>query len=327
MEKNINDQFNDELLMKCYDKYGHDENSLKEIGGFESFIYEYRYLGKAYILRITHSAHRSLEMIEAEIRFVQYLHENGCDVACAVLSKSEKLAEKVELNEKEYFIVTSFFKVEGTHIQFEQITPLFISKWGKTIGKFHQLTKSYLPGKYRRFDWKEDGLYRNYRQYVPEEQIKVTENISAHMKRLSLFTMDKDNYGLIHTDVHSGNFFVSNGNMTVFDFDDCAYNWFSSDIAISLFYTVFNKNVRDRNEFAKMFFHHFMSGYATENQLSHLWINRIPEFIKLREMILYVAIYRSLDIDHLPPWPSFFMEGRKESIENCLNILDIDIFN
>jgi len=46
---------------------------------------------------------------------------------------------------------------------------------------------------------------------------------------------------LIHTDVHAGNFFVDDGRITVFDFDDSSYQWFASDIAIALYYTIWRK--------------------------------------------------------------------------------------
>ena len=47
---------------------------------------------------------------------------------------------------------------------------------------------------------------------------------------------DDDCYGLIHADIHQGNFFVDeNDNITIFDFDDCHYHWFAYDLAVPLF--------------------------------------------------------------------------------------------
>ena len=42
-----------------------------------------------------------------------------------------------------------------------------------------------------------------------------------------------DSYGLIHNDFNDGNFTVDydNGDITVFDFDDCCYFWFMYDLA------------------------------------------------------------------------------------------------
>ncbi|MBN2853655.1 MAG: phosphotransferase [Clostridia bacterium] len=326
MEKFIHELFNDEIARKCSEKYNHDVNSLQALGGFESFIYEYSYHEKKYILRITHNSHRSEQLIEAELHFIYYLYENGSNVARPVFSKENKLTEKIEIDEESHFIVTSFEKAEGSHLRFDQLSSELIEKWGMTIGHFHKLAKEYIPGKYKRFEWVNDGLYLNIAQFIPEEQTIVIEKTNNQIKKINGFKKDKSGYGLIHTDIHSGNFFVHNSEMTVFDFDDCAYNYFASDIAIALFSTVFNKKIEDKNEFATMYFHHFMNGYHKQNQLDQQWIIKIPDFIKLREMVLYAAIYRSLDTNNLPPWPALFMEGRRNSIENELNILDLSIF-
>jgi Ser/Thr protein kinase RdoA (MazF antagonist) len=53
----------------------------------------------------------------------------------------------------------------------------------------------------------------------------------AHLRSLPT---PVDGYGLLHTDLHHGNFFVDEGRITAFDFDDIGYNWFASDIAVLL---------------------------------------------------------------------------------------------
>ena len=46
---------------------------------------------------------------------------------------------------------------------------------------------------------------------------------------------ESDAYGLVHADLHMGNFFVDHsGQMTVFDFDDCCFHWFGYDCAVSV---------------------------------------------------------------------------------------------
>jgi Ser/Thr protein kinase RdoA (MazF antagonist) len=43
-----------------------------------------------------------------------------------------------------------------------------------------------------------------------------------------------DDYGLVHGDLNPTNFHVNDNQITLFDFDDCAYKWFINDIAIAL---------------------------------------------------------------------------------------------
>ena len=41
-------------------------------------------------------------------------------------------------------------------------------------------------------------------------------------------------YGLIHADLHRGNFFYHEEKMTVLDFDDSCYHWYLYDVAIPI---------------------------------------------------------------------------------------------
>lgn len=50
---------------------------------------------------------------------------------------------------------------------------------------------------------------------------------------------DPVGYGLIHQDTHTGNLFLAkDGQMTLFDLNDCCYGWYIYDIALVLFYAV-----------------------------------------------------------------------------------------
>jgi len=54
------------------------------------------------------------------------------------------------------------------------------------------------------------------------------------LARFSHNTPTVESYGLVHCDVNPTNFYVNDGQITLFDFDDCAYNWFINDIAVAL---------------------------------------------------------------------------------------------
>lgn len=138
---------------------------------------------------------------------------------------------------------------------------------------------------------------------------------------------DKEGYGLIHTDVHSGNFFVDdNGNITIFDFDDCSYMYFISDIAIALFYCLLSPDtVENKITFSYEFLDHFFRGYREENHLDYKWIKLLPDFLKLRELELYVVIYRSCDMDNPGPWEQNYMNNRKYNIEHDIPFIGADL--
>ena len=136
------------------------------------------------------------------------------------------------------------------------------------------------------------------------------------MAYLEALPQDAESFGMIHQDAHAGNFFVDdNGQIMLFDFDDCLYGHFVYDLAMVLFYAVTNRE--DADEFAPMFWEAFWRGYCEENKLDDVWLKEIPHFMKLREIDLYAVLTR----DYAPgewagdSWSGTFMNGRLARIE------------
>lgn len=325
VDKRIKELYTDKILKTAALKYSVDLGKIKKLGGFENFIYEYEKNGSRSILRITHSYHRSIDDLNAEMEWVEYLAGNGADVAAPVLSAEGKLAEKIDIGNS-YFVVSAVEKATGTHINKEHWNKTLFTSWGRAVGKLHRLTKDYKPVMAPRFQWHEEYLVKNIGDYLPIQQASVICKIINHIDKLKAFYTEKDNYGLIHTDVHSGNFFIDNGEITIFDFDDCAYKHFISDIAIAVFYSLMSPGkFKTTEEFAEYFLDNFMIGYLKENMLDDYWMKKLPDFLKLREMMLYVAIHRSVNLDNPGEWVENFMGGRHDKINNEIPLLSREI--
>ncbi|EGG34281.1 phosphotransferase [Paenibacillus sp. HGF5] len=55
--------------------------------------------------------------------------------------------------------------------------------------------------------------------------------LKERLTKLTSLPKSKDTYGLTHTDFHQSNFYLHNGDIYLFDFDDCGYTYFVNDIA------------------------------------------------------------------------------------------------
>ncbi len=66
-----------------------------------------------------------------------------------------------------------------------------------------------------------------------------------------------------------------------------------------------------------------MEGYRRENEIDPIWVTRIPDLVKLREMDLYIVITRE-GIADANDWCRRFMKGRREKIEYNKPFLDLD---
>jgi len=326
----IFDEKGEAVLREVSVRYGFDPTTLKKLGSFESFVYEFQKGEKGHILKITHSLHRTPGLIKGELEWVAYLADRGVPAAPVVSSLSDELLEviggkAVDGLGDDYFIAYAFEQAAGRLIRPTDWSDGLFENWGRALGRIHALTKSYRPSSksLRRFEWHEDDSLQ-IQKHLPPEQDKVIEKAQALISRLREWPTDADAYGLIHSDFHHGNFFLDADRITVFDFDDCHYGWFGFDIMIPLFYIMRDASVDpDDTAFARRFFDCFMTGYYREHSVDGGWIRRIPDFMKLREIDLYTVVYAEEAFD-LNDWCRRFMKDRRARIENDVPVVDID---
>lgn len=306
LEREVELQFSNEILFEAAKRFNLSTESLKLLGSFENYVYEGDRNSESYILRLTHSSHRSTNMVLGELEWINHLANNGVSVAKPLYSINGKLAEEIFID-NDYFIVSLFEKAKGELLRRsnpEEFNRDLIVEWGKVIGQMHRVTKNFQPSReeFKRPQWHEDELM-DFEKYLPVEDKKIVDIGSRLLEYLNKLPMTLDDYGLIHTDVHSGNFFVDEGKITVFDFDDCSYQWFISDIAIALYYTIWWRcneySKEDKKAFADYFLDAFMEGYVSENKLEDFWVDEMPYFLKLRDLTLYTVLHKKLDINNL----------------------------
>ncbi|HVO40994.1 MAG TPA: phosphotransferase [Aggregatilineales bacterium] len=324
MELEIRNRFNDGILREAMRRYAIPADRIRLLDGFESFIYEFDRNDGAYILRIGHSLRRTVELIQGEVDWINYLAAGGAGVARAILSENGVLVECIDDGQGGQFLATAFVKAAGGPPS--AWTPALYERYGELIGRLHALSRTYNPSNpaWRRPAWDAPG------QLEPERWLPSSEAVALQKYRqlktyLDCLPRDAGSYGLIHQDAHTGNLFVDDtGRFTLFDFDDCVYGWYIYDIAMVVFYMIVNADdpVARTGEFLPAFWH----GYCRENQLDRAWLKEIPPFMKLREIDLYAILHRSFgDFDAIEnPWIRRFLKGRKARIEGDVPVATFD---
>lgn len=317
MEPIIRNRYNNGILAEARQRYGIDEDKIKLLDGFESFMFEYEKDGKEYILRLSHSRRRTPDMIRGEVDWINYLADGGAGVAKAVLSDNGELVELIDDGEDGQFLGTAFVKAQGGPVSENIWGEAFFVDYGRLLGRIHRLSKAYTPADpaWNRGAW--DAVVNlEFREFLNTEESIIGERSKELMTHLATLPQDEASYGMIHQDAHAGNFFVDDkGQITLFDFDDCLYGHFVYDLAMVLFYVVTNRE--DADEFATLFWEPFWRGYCEENELDKIWLKEIPYFMKLREIDLYAVLTR----DYTPEdwaedgWISTYMNGRLARIE------------
>lgn len=324
MDQLIKDRYSDAILQEAMRRYGITSKQIHPLDAFESFIYEFERDSQAYILRIAHSVRRSESLVLGEVDWINYLADGGVSVAKAILSESGKLVEEIEDQWGGFFLTTAFVKAQG-QAPWDLWTPELYESYGELIGRIHTLSRSYQPSQvdWKRPDWNDD-LFEFVERYLPASESIAKQQYQDICNHVKTLPKDRDSYGLTHQDAHGNNLFVDEmGQITLFDFDECAYNWFINDIAVVLFYIV--QGAEDGRAFTQEFMAHFLRGYIRACPLDFTWLREIPNFLKIREIELYAVIYRDFDLNNIDDeWCARFMHNRKFRIENNVPTIDFD---
>lgn len=209
MEKSVDILFTEEIL-KCFLESFHLQTEVKKLGDFENYVFEAYRGNKPVILRITHSTHRSKDEILAELDWMNFLHQQKVNCPEAFTSSNNQLIEDMPVGDGSFFYACLFSKVDGypVKIKSDVFNNQLFHAWGKAIGHMHSVTKEYKPSKEIKLRpaWENEELL-DIESYVPNEK-EVIKNTKLLIKELKSLPINKDNFGLIHSDIHSGNFFM-----------------------------------------------------------------------------------------------------------------------
>jgi Ser/Thr protein kinase RdoA (MazF antagonist) len=325
MEERIRERYSEEIMSQAVAAYGIDRKKITALDGFESYIYEFQSPEGPGILRITHSIRRTLNMIRAELDWIDYLHLGGVGVSKPLRSVQGNFVESLPDGMGGYFLTSAFEKAPGEPHRGPEWPEELLWEYGNQIGQMHKLATIYKASdpEWKRPDWN-DPVHHDVQTFIPEGDVLIRKIYRETVQHISSLSVEKDAYGLIHQDAHRGNFYVDReGKITFFDFDDSSYSWFVEDIALVLFYAVMGQEEPAR--FTDKFLRGFLPGYFAAYPLDLKWFQQIPVFMKMRELDLYAVIHRSFDVENLDdPWCIWYLDGRAERLMDGKPYLDFD---
>jgi amicoumacin kinase len=293
IERYINEALTPSLLKSACVSWDADPERCRLLGDFENFVYEVEVRGRPAVLRITHRSHRTANDVQAELDFVRFLAQRELPVCRPVPSRSG--TDWQPLGDE--FFACCFERAEGKPAEPEDPSSWnerVFDNWGGTLASFHQSAAEYAPlaGRPQRFRWHEDDL-TVVSPHLPAEDADIAARLNRLLAELNRLPRPPESYGLIHADLHTGNFFVSEaGELRVFDFDDACQHWFSYDLAVVINHLSrqFTPAERDR------IFNLVLVGYSRVRALPVGLDTELPLLLRLRNLQLYQLMHKK----HLP---------------------------
>lgn len=138
-----------------------------------------------------------------------------------------------------YAIASAF--IEGTILEDDFRDPLpYYASIGSITAQFHDHARSWrAPENFRRFSWDLTDMVGTKARWGDWRAAALTDaetSLLARAESSALATLTSlqkspETWGIIHADLRPSNIMVSNGDLTVIDFDDCGYAWYLYDFA------------------------------------------------------------------------------------------------
>ena len=249
---------------------------------------------KKFVLRISSTGDRTEKDYLAETEFVHYLAENGAPVADVIPSVNGKLVEVVDDGEAPVFI-SLFEYAKGMLLcdngyRYREGAPLeeYFYNTGKTLGKIHELSKNFDPtAGHRRPEYFDKYNMEYINRLIPDSYSDLKNAIAARLGKFHTLPTDSPFYGLVHFDYSDGNYHIdmTNGNITVFDFDNCMYCWYMFDLANLYLHGEgwfrFESDPAKREAGMQHYFNTILKGYKSETTISDDLLNQLPLFIDM----------------------------------------------
>lgn len=270
-------------------------------------VYNIRSHGREYILKVFDAADRSQDEIQGEIDFARICLQSGIHTYKPLHSIHDVALETLVLADGSPVYAFAYEKVIGYEVPesadaYQQFTPRMLFDWGQLTGRLHTLSDQLtIRGQsLNRPHWQAVNDL-DYGRYIPISDHAIQTVFREITEQVQAFERTSSNYGLIHGDLHYGNFLITDTGLAVLDLDSSVYHHYAADIAITLYSLLPYPRYRqaERSAFAKTFFQHFLEGYATARSLPSDELDKIPHLMRLEDMANYIALYRHWDMDHL----------------------------
>ena len=239
------------LADKAVEKYNLDVQELAFIQHSENVTFKVDTSGHSYLLRVHLPLTRSMGthnldpvIVRSEMVWVNSLYRNKLPVPHPVKNKSGELVTRVQGMDRKLVNCTLLEWLEGVPYTREMETEDTVAQMGTLTGRMHRHASR----------WRSpEGFNRPLRD--PEYLSSVVESLQPAVEdgrinyqdfralrasvdeliqSLNLIRKTRLSFGLIHGDLHRGNFLNGNGRIKLIDFSLCAFGSYAYDLGTCL---------------------------------------------------------------------------------------------
>ncbi|AMO85371.1 homoserine kinase [Solibacillus isronensis B3W22] len=278
-----------------------------------------------YFARITN--YKGYDEQLEEVTYTNYLYKEGLGVSPTIVSINGKVVEKITFNNNE--VLTILYKSAlGKHLSKNQWNAKVLKELGRQIGKLHRISRTFEEINPTRYinDWYQNEEYA-FLKYIPEEESTIRDVAQEILTKIKNIPKDNSNYGLLHGDLWLENILVDrNLKLSMVDFQDCEKNFYIFDLAVPIYSAIEYSFVGGGNiiEYGRGIAKAIIEGYQEENDLPKDMLDKLPLFIKLKEVFEYSLMHMYWNKERLTEEQIRIMNHFRMRIEKNHSFLDTD---
>lgn len=304
--------YSEQILEEACKRYSIDHTSAQLLKANFNLVYAC----DDKILRLSHSTIRPQKEILMELDWVMFLCNQGLPIAQVIPSNQQNITEQIG-DKTHYFTVVCFEKIIGNRVTEEQWTNNHFKKLGKIQGQLHRIGQTYTKrADLHYLHWDEIPEYDSYK-HLPADERNLLALHDQLVAEFNTYPKTTELYGLIHYDIHHGNYLMTENEERIFlfDFEMASKSWYINDVATTLYYACNFPTNEDLDKFELRFLQHFWDGYQTEYQLPDSEKEKIPKFLLYRDLMLCGHLKLILKGQILTPGQIKYKNSVSESID------------
>jgi Ser/Thr protein kinase RdoA (MazF antagonist) len=286
---------NEEILCQAMECFALQQDRLEPVESHEggrNLVFRCEGEAGTRYLRLSCMNDRDLEDYLSETEFVHYLAQQGAPVADALPSVNGRLVEVFETSQGTVY-ASLFEEAVGDQLaargyRYREGVPLseYFFNCGKCLGRIHTLSQQYEPS-HPRYDYTRRFNMAHFAEVTPPQYVAYLPAIERALEAAARLDKSAENYGVVHFDFSDGNYMIdySNGDINVFDFENCCRCWYLYDLANLWIHGVgwiqFEPDVDKRRAFMEWYFAEVLRGYRSETTISDADLSHLQEMIRL----------------------------------------------
>ena len=199
--------------------------------------------GIKYALRININSTRTVENMQAEVQWVRHLNRtSGINTPTPIATlKDQYIVSGLHADSGQTLYGVMYSWLEGEEIG-DEPTMEQLHEVGRAIARLHQestdfaLTGDNALPTFNDFFWSTEDFLFSEKSELSDQDRGLLEQARDEIMRYTDELYQSTPAHIIHADFHGWNLMWDEGQLSIFDFDDCGFGVEAQDLAVALYY-------------------------------------------------------------------------------------------